>query len=171
MPRILRINTRTKEFKFEELGDYAGLGGRALTSRVVNTEVPGDCHPLSAENKLVWAAGILAGSGAANSGRLSCGAKSPLTGGIKESNSGGQFAQVLPRLDLLAIVFEDKPEMDAPFSIVEIYADRVEFKDATPIVGMDNYPAHEELKKLYGDKAVTALAGPAGEQCLAASTI
>ena len=171
MPRILRINTRTKEFKFEELGDLAGLGGRALTSRVVNTEVPGDCHPLSAENKLVWAAGILAGSGAANSGRLSCGAKSPLTGGIKESNSGGQFAQVLPRLDIQAIIFEDKPEMDAPFSIVEIYADRVEFKDATPIVGMDNYPAHEELKKMYGAKAVTALAGPAGEQCLAASTI
>ncbi|TIH19987.1 aldehyde ferredoxin oxidoreductase [Marinifilum sp. JC120] len=171
MPRILRINTRTKEFNFEELGDYAGLGGRALTSKLVNSEVPGDCHALSAENKLVWAAGILAGSGAANSGRLSCGAKSPLTGGIKESNSGGQFAQVLPRLDILAIVFEDKPEMDAPFSIVEIYADRVEFKDATPIVGMDNYPAHEKLKETYGDKAVTALAGPAGEQCLAASTI
>ncbi|WP_027722445.1 aldehyde ferredoxin oxidoreductase family protein [Maridesulfovibrio zosterae] len=171
MPRILRINTRTKEFKFDELGDYAGLGGRALTSRLVNTEVPGDCHALSAENKLVWAAGILGGSGAANSGRLSCGAKSPLTGGIKESNTGGQFAQSLPALDLLAIVFEDKPDADADFSIVEIYADRVEFKDASPVVGLDNYPAHEELKKIYGAKAVTALTGPAGEQCLAASTI
>lgn len=77
MPKILRINTRTKEFKFEELGEYAGLGGRALTSRVVNKEVPGDCHPLSAANKLVFASGILSGTGAANSGRLSCGAKSP----------------------------------------------------------------------------------------------
>ncbi|WP_432736589.1 aldehyde ferredoxin oxidoreductase family protein [Maridesulfovibrio sp. FT414] len=171
MPRLLRINTRTKEFKFEELGQYAGLGGRALTSRLVNSEVPGDCHPLSASNKLVWAAGILAGSGAANSGRISCGSKSPLTGGIKESNSGGQFAQVMPSLDILAIIFEDKPEDGAGFSIVEIYADRVEFKDASPIVGMDNYPAHEELKKMYGEKVVTALAGPAGEQCLAASTI
>ncbi|HCU68105.1 MAG TPA: hypothetical protein DGF30_02515, partial [Desulfomicrobium sp.] len=46
--KILRINTRTKSFKFEELGDYAGLGGRALTSRVVNREVPADCHALSA---------------------------------------------------------------------------------------------------------------------------
>lgn len=171
MPRILRINTRTKDFKFEELGDYAGLGGRALTSRLINKEVSGDCHPLSASNKLVWAAGVLANSGAANSGRISCGAKSPLTKGIKESNSGGQFAQVLPRLDILAVVFEDKPEADSGFSIVEIYSDKVVFKDASSIVGKDNYEAHEELKKVYGDKAVTALAGPAGEQCLAASTI
>ncbi|WP_291327791.1 aldehyde ferredoxin oxidoreductase family protein [Desulfovibrio sp. UCD-KL4C] len=171
MPRILRINTRTKEFIFEELGEYAGLGGRALTSRLVNKEVPADCHPLSSSNKLVFAAGILANTGAANSGRLSCGAKSPLTGGIKESNTGGQFAQVLPRLDLLAIVFEDKPAQDALFSIIEIYADKVVFKDATAIVGKDNYPAHADLKKIYGEKVVTALAGPAGEQCLAASTI
>ena len=48
--KILRINTRTKSFKFEELGELAGLGGRALTSRVVNKEVPANCHPLSAEN-------------------------------------------------------------------------------------------------------------------------
>lgn len=171
MPKILRINTRTREFKFEEPGVYAGLGGRALTSRLVNSEVPGDCHPLSAANKLVWAAGLLANTGAANSGRLSCGAKSPLTKGIKESNSGGQFAQVMPRLDLLAIVFEDKPESDSDFSIVEIYSDKVVFKDASAIVGKDNYAAHEDLMEIYGAKAVTALAGPAGEKCLTASTI
>lgn len=75
--KILRINTRTKSFKFEELGDLAGLGGRALTSRVVNKEVPANCHPLSADNKLVFAAGVLAPTNAANSGRVSVGSKSP----------------------------------------------------------------------------------------------
>jgi aldehyde:ferredoxin oxidoreductase len=53
--KILRINTRTKSFKFEELGELAGLGGRALTSRIVNKEVPANCHPLSADNKLIFA--------------------------------------------------------------------------------------------------------------------
>ena len=48
MSKILRINTRTKEYRFEELGKYAGLGGRALTSRVVLNEVPATCHALSA---------------------------------------------------------------------------------------------------------------------------
>ena len=74
MSKILRINTRTREYRFEEPGKYAGLGGRALTSRVVAGEVPATCHPLSAANKLVIAGGVLAGTTAANSGRSSVGA-------------------------------------------------------------------------------------------------
>ncbi|MDY0226504.1 MAG: aldehyde ferredoxin oxidoreductase C-terminal domain-containing protein [Desulfomicrobium apsheronum] len=168
--KILRINTRTKSFKFEELGELAGLGGRALTSRVVNKEVPANCHPLSAENKLIFAAGVLAPTNAANSGRISVGAKSPLTGGIKESNSGGQFAHTLPKLDLLAVILEDKPEAGSPMQEIFISADKVVFKDSA-VTGMRNYAAQEKLLAAYGDKAVTALIGPAGEQCLCASTI
>jgi len=168
--KVLRINTRTKTFKFEELGALAGLGGRALTSRVVNKEVPADCHPLSAENKLIFAAGVLAPTNAANSGRVSVGSKSPLTGGIKESNSGGQFAHTLPKLGLMAIILEDKPEATAPMQEIFISADKVVFKDSA-VAGMRTYAAQEKLLAAYGDKAVTAMVGPAGEQCLAAATI
>ena len=168
--KILRINTRTKSYTFEDLGELAGLGGRALTSRIVNREVPADCHPLSAANKLIFAGGILAPTNAANSGRVSVGAKSPLTGGIKESNSGGQFAHTLPKLGLLAIVLEDKPEDGAPMQEIFVSADKVEFKDS-PVAGMRTYAAQEKLLAAYGDKAVTAMVGPAGEQCLAAATI
>jgi aldehyde:ferredoxin oxidoreductase len=168
--KILRINTRTKSFKFEDLGDLAGLGGRALTSRVVNKEVPADCHALSAANKLVFAGGVLAPTNAANSGRVSVGAKSPLTGGIKESNSGGQFAHTLPKLGLQAIILEDKPEAGSPMQEIFISADTVVFKDSA-IAGMRTYAAQEKLLAAYGDKAVTCMVGPAGEQCLAASTI
>jgi aldehyde:ferredoxin oxidoreductase len=168
--KILRINTRTKSFSFEDLGDLAGLGGRALTSRIVNKEVPADCHPLSAANKLIFAGGILAPTNAANSGRVSVGAKSPLTGGIKESNSGGQFAHALPKLGLLAIVLEDKPEAGSPMQEIFVSADKVEFKDSA-VAGMRTYAAQEKLLAAYGDKAVTAMVGPAGEQSLAAATI
>jgi aldehyde:ferredoxin oxidoreductase len=168
--KILRINTRTKAFTFEELGDYAGLGGRALTSRIVNREVPADCHALSADNKLIFAGGVLAPTNAANSGRVSVGAKSPLTGGIKESNSGGQFAHTLPKLGLQAIILEDKPEAGSPMQEIFVSADKVVFKDAA-VAGMRTYAAQEKLLAAYGDKAVTALVGPAGEQCLAAATI
>jgi len=171
MPRILRINTRTKEYRFEEQGEYAGLGGRALTSRLVNKEVPANCHPLSGENKLVFAGGVLAGSSAANSGRASVGAKSPLTGGIKESNSGGLFAHKLPKLDIHAIVLEDKPEADAPLQTLFISKDKVEFRDAADIAGMNTYPAHDKLLEEYGDKLVAAMIGPSGEYCGKASTI
>jgi aldehyde:ferredoxin oxidoreductase len=171
MAKILRINTRTREYRFEDLGPYAGLGGRALTSRVVLNEVPATCHALSAANKLVIAGGILAGSTAANSGRSSVGAKSPLTGGIKESNVGGQFAHKLPRLGLLAIILEDKPEAGAPFCTIVVKKDSVEFQDAADLVGKDNYAAHELVKAKFGEKVVTAMVGPAGEQCLMAATI
>jgi aldehyde:ferredoxin oxidoreductase len=151
--RILRINTRTQEYAFEELGEYAGLGGRALTSRVVNKEVPADCHALSAENKLVFASGVLACTNAANSGRVSVGSKSPLTGGIKESNSGGQFANQMGKMDLQAIILEDKPEDDSDFTNIFISKDEVKFTSAKEIVGMQNYPAQEKLQEEFGQKS------------------
>jgi len=93
MDKILRINVGAMEgpvYKVEPLGKYQGMGGRGMTSMVVNEEVPADCHALGPENKLVFAPGLLAGSAASTSGRLSVGCKSPLTGGIKEAN-GGDF--------------------------------------------------------------------------------
>ena len=171
MARILRINTKTKEYVFQDMGAYVNLGGRALTSRVINKEVPADCHPLSAENKLVFATGLLGGSSAGNSGRLSVGCKSPLTNGIKESNSGGLFAHKLPKMGLAAIIFEDKPEDDAPFSTVFITENKVEFRDASDIVGMDNYPAHDKLLEEYGDKLIAGMIGPAGETMRKTATI
>ena len=55
--------------------DWAGMGGRGLTSTIVAAEVPPTCHPLGPNNKLVFAPGLLSGTVAANSGRLSAGEK------------------------------------------------------------------------------------------------
>ena len=91
MAKILRVNMDSLTIAEEAVNEkYAGLGGRALTSAIVNAEVPPLCHALSSENRLVFAPGILSGTTAPCSGRLSVGAKSPLTGGIKEANAGGQ---------------------------------------------------------------------------------
>jgi aldehyde:ferredoxin oxidoreductase len=107
MDKILRINMGADggpEVKVDSLGDYAGLGGRAMTSTIVAKEVPPTCHPIGEDNKLVIAPGMLSGSTAAMSGRISVGCKSPLTGGIKESNAGGQPCQMLARLGYAAIL-------------------------------------------------------------------
>ena len=79
MDKILRIDMSAPggpAVKTDSLGDYAGLGGRAMTSAVVAKEVPPTCHPLGKANKLVIAPGLLSGSAAAISGRLSVGCKS-----------------------------------------------------------------------------------------------
>ena len=88
MDKILRINMGAEggpKVNEESLGDYAGSGGRALTSGIISKEVPPLCHPLGADNKLVIAPGMLSGTAAAMSGRISVGCKSPLTGGIKDA--------------------------------------------------------------------------------------
>ncbi|PIP35918.1 MAG: aldehyde ferredoxin oxidoreductase, partial [Desulfobacterales bacterium CG23_combo_of_CG06-09_8_20_14_all_52_9] len=88
MDKILRIDVGTEggpKIKVTDLGAYAGLGGRAMTSAIVSKEVPPLCHPLGADNKFVIAPGLLSGTAAAMSGRISVGCKSPLTGGIKEA--------------------------------------------------------------------------------------
>ena len=115
MVKILRIDMGAKggpKTSEAPLGDYAGLGGRAMTSAVVSKEVPPLCHALGAENKLVIAPGMLTGSAAVISGRLSVGCKSPLTGTIKEANSGGQGGIALARHGYAAVILEGKPATD-----------------------------------------------------------
>ena len=171
MSKILRINTGNLTFTYEDVpAELAGLGGRALTSKMVLNEVPATCHPLGAANKLVMAPGILSGSPAANSGRLSVGAKSPLTGGIKESNSGGFVSQKLARMGIAALVLEGKPDGDA-YSMIVIKKDSVEFLPADQYVGLGNYEMMEKMWATYGNKTGVMSIGPAGEQRLKAASI
>ncbi|MCP4119760.1 MAG: aldehyde ferredoxin oxidoreductase, partial [Desulfobacteraceae bacterium] len=171
MSKILRINTNSKTYKFEEVPEeLAALGGRALTSKMVLNEVPATCHPLGKNNKIVFAPGLLSGSPAANSGRLSAGTKSPLTGGIKESNAGGLVSQKLAKLEIKAVVLEDKPEGD-DFSMVVIKKDSVEFLPADEYVGNGNYDTMEKLWDRFGKKTGVMSIGQAGEQRLKAASI
>jgi len=163
MPRILRVNTKSRQFTFEDMGPYAGLGGRALTSRIVSREVPATCNPLGGNNKLVIAGGIITGRPAGSSGRLSVGAKSPLTGGIKESNAGGTFAQRLARLDIQGLVLEDQPAYGATPITLVIGKKDVAFEDAADLQYLGTYETVKRLMAKHGDKASVLCIGPAGE--------
>jgi aldehyde:ferredoxin oxidoreductase len=173
MDKILRIDVGEKggpKFKETPLGDYAGLGGRGLTSAIVSREVPPLCHPLGAENKLVIAPGLLSGTGAAMSSRISVGCKSPLTGGIKEANSGGQPSQVLARLGYAAIVLEGKPLDDTLYKIF-INKDGVTIKPDNSLRMLTNYELIDKMKKEYGDKISCISIGPAGEMKMSIATV
>ena len=78
MDKILRINMGAEggpQVGEDSPGEYAGMGGRALTSAIVAKEVPPQCHALGENNKLVIAPGLLSGTTAAMSGRISVGCK------------------------------------------------------------------------------------------------
>lgn len=173
MDKIVRIDMGAKggpKITTEPVGEYAGLGGRATTSLMVSKEVHPLCHPLGAENKLVIAPGMLSGTTGAMTGRLSVGCKSPLTGTIKESNAGGQAAQVLARIGYAAIVLEGKPEGDDLYKI-HVSKDGVKVIVDNSLKLLDNYPLIEKLRAEYGDKVAYMSIGSAGERQLYIASI
>lgn len=172
MSRILRLNMSDQSFRWQEVpAAYAGLGGRGLTSRLIREEVPPTCHPLSAANKLVAAPGLLTGTTAANSGRISVGGKSPLTGTIKESNSGGVVSQKLARLGIKAVVVEGRPADGEEFFLVMISQDGVDFYPADEYTGLGNYRTMARLRKRFGRSVGVMSIGQAGEKRLTAASI
>jgi len=173
MDKILRINMGAvggPKASDEGLGNYAGFGGRGLTSSIVSNEVPPLCHPLGEDNKLVIAPGLLSGSAAVQSGRISVGCKSPLTGGIKEANSGGQPSQVLGKIGYAAIVLEGKPSDDTLYKIF-INKDGVTITPDNGLKMLGNYDLVDKMKEEYGDKISCISIGPAGEMKLSAASI
>lgn len=173
MFKFIRVNMTNKEVTTSQVPEkYVGIGGRGLTSFFVNDEVKPTCHPLGKNNKLIFAPGLLSGTAAPNSGRLSVGSKSPLTGGIKESNTGGTFAQDMAKLQIKALVIEGMPEGDE-YYIIKVTKDGVTIEEAPEEIlgGCGNYEAIQILNKKYGDKVGIALLGPAGEHRFLTSTI
>lgn len=171
MPKIIRVNMSDLSVKYEEVPEsFAGLGGRGLTSAVILSEVEPSCNPIGLHNKLVFAPGLLGGTNCANSGRISVGGKSPLTGGIKEANSGGQAGGYLSRLDISAIIIEGIKEDGKLFKLF-IGKDKAELSPADNLKGLGNYDTVDKLKNEFGDKVGYISIGQAGEYKLAGASI
>jgi aldehyde:ferredoxin oxidoreductase len=171
MDKILRVNMTDLSTKIETVpAAWAGLGGRGLTSTIVAAEVPPTCHALGPNNKLVFAPGLLTGTPAANSGRLSAGAKSPLTGTIKESNAGGTAAQMLARLGVKALIIEGIPSADTWYSL-HVNMDGVSVQEETELIGRGNFAVIESLEARLGKKTGILTIGPVGELRMTAANI
>jgi len=169
MKKLLRIDLSNKQYRYEDVPPlYANLGGRGLTSKVVSEEVPPTADALGMENKLVFAPGILAATPAPNNSRLSVGGKSPLTGTIKEANSGGAAAQKLARLGIQGIVVEGA---SSALTMVKVTKDGVSFIPAEGFKGMGNYDLIDKLKAEHGDSISIISIGPGGEKLLKAATV
>ena len=170
--KFIRVNMNEKIITIEDVPqDYVGLGGRGLTSIMINAEVPPKCDPLGPENKLIFAPGLLSGKPLANTSRLSIGAKSPLTGTIKESNVGGTVAAALGRLGITAVVIEGQaPEGELSFLRIDKEGN-ASLIPAQEYKGMRTYKLVEKILEDYGEKTSVLCIGPAGEYRLTAASI
>jgi len=163
MSKILRVNMTDRTAVYEDIPEkYKLLGGRGLTSNIVSDEVDPTCHPLGPNNKLVFAPGIVTGTSAATSGRVSVGGKSPLTGGIKEANAGSAWPQLVARLGIKAIVVEGSPK-EFDWWGLHITQDGARFFPADDYVGKSLREVFPGLFERFGAKAGIAAIGVAGE--------
>ena len=150
---------------------YLGLGGRGLTSIMINAEVPPTCDPLGPDNKLIIAPGALSGTSLVNTSRVSIGAKSPLTGTIKESNAGGTIGAALGKLGITAIVIDGQVP-DAELYILKIDGQgEASLLPASDYKGMRTYALTEKLLETHGEKNSILLIGPAGEHQVTSASI
>ncbi|WP_026852621.1 aldehyde ferredoxin oxidoreductase family protein [Geothrix fermentans] len=171
MDKLIRVDLTHLTVRTEAVPEaWLGLGGRALTSAIVAAEVPPTCHPLGPNNKLVFAPGLLSGTSASNSGRLSAGAKSPLTGGIKESNVGGTAAQMFAKLGIKALIIEGIPEKDTWYGL-HISREGVAIREDGTLQGLGNFAVLEALQARQARKLGVICIGPSGEYKLSGANI
>jgi len=163
---VLRINVREKTGTKEEVPEmWKHLGGRGLIARILLDEVPATCDPLGPYNKLIFAPGLLVGHRISSFDRISIGAKSPLTKGVKESNAGGTTGYQIIQLRIKSLIIEDQP-LDSRFSILYLSKDIIRFDSYDEIQGKGIYESAKILTQLYGKKVAIALIGPGGEMQL-----
>jgi aldehyde:ferredoxin oxidoreductase len=113
---------------------------------------------------------LLAGAGVTTAGRLSIGGKSPLTGGIKEANTGGSAGDILGRMGIKGVVIEGQPK-NKEFFILHISRDDAELLAAADLRGMGTYAASEKLIDQFGEDSTVISIGQAGEFLLTGAGI
>lgn len=162
--QVLRVNLSSKEIKKEQLNlDLAKkfIGGRGLATKMFIDEVDANVDPLSEENKLFIFTGPLSGTISPTGGRYMSITKSPLTGTIASSNSGGKWGAELKFAGYDGIILEGKS--DRPVYLL-INDDQIELKDANDLWGKLVTEATEMLNHIEGKDHKVLLIGPAGEK-------
>ncbi len=170
--KIYSIDLTAKKVKTIYLDDeiYQNyLGGRGLGVKLFTDRVKPETDALSPENVLVLTTGPVTGTSVSTSGRMSLVTKSPLTGTIFYSNTGGVFGFNMKKCGIDGIIIEGKS--DKPCYLLLDGDKEIEIKDAAGLWGLDTEDTHNKLLELEGAKAKTLEIGPAGENQVLISAI
>jgi len=162
--KILRADLSSGKVSTEPLDprvarDY--IGGRGFGIYYLRKEVDPGCDPLGEKNKLIMATGPLTGTVAPTGARYVVTTKSPLTGAITCSNSGGHFPAEVKKSGHDAIIIEGKAR-DPVY--LWIHGERAEIRPASHLWGKTTHDADDVLRQETDAKAKTAVIGPAGER-------
>lgn len=169
--RLLRVDMNQRQVCWDAIpAAYERLGGRALIARILLDEIPATCQPLGAENKLIFAPGLLGGANITAAGRLSVGGKSPLTNGVKEANAGGTAGECLGKLGIKAVIIEGQAS-EGEWFILHIQSDKAILLPADDLHGKGTYATSAQLQQHFGKDATIISIGPAGEYQLRGAAV
>ena len=165
---VIRVQMTSGKIEAEPFPADRIVGGRGMIDYLMTKYSSPTTHPLSEHSYFIVAPGLLAGTNAPNSGRLSVGGKSPLTGTIKEANVGGTAGHKLGRLGIKAIMITGKA---SGLRILKIDDVGATLENGSYLEGLSNYQSCEQLRKRYGERIGIIITGPAGEMRLSNSTV
>ena len=165
---VLKVSMSELKIEREKFPKDLILGGRGAIDYLLTNNGDPRVHPLSKNSLFLVASGLLAGTNAPNSGRLSIGGKSPLTGTIKEANVGGTSSHKMGKLGIRAIMVSGKSEA---LKLLKIDNNGATIEDGSKLKGVGNYRACEILREEYGKDIGIIVTGPAGEMGLSNSSV
>jgi len=170
--KIISVNLSNKKHKIIEIEDdmYLNyLGGRGLGVKLFTDRVNPKVDPLSSDNTMVFTIGPITGSPVSTSGRMSLVTKSPLTGTIFYSNTGGMFGFNFKRCGIDGLIIEGASEN--PVYILIDGDKGVEIKDASSLWGLNTEETYDKLVDIEGKNSHSLMIGPAGENLVRMSSI
>jgi aldehyde:ferredoxin oxidoreductase len=162
--QVLRVNLTERRCTKEPLDPARArtyIGGRGLGTRMLCDEVSPAADPLSAGNKLILATGPLTGTNAPTGGRYMVITKSPLTGAVACSNSGGYFGPELKFCGYDLLVVEGRASEPV---YLWLDRDRVEIRPAERVWGKTTHETEDRLREETHAEAKICSIGPAGER-------
>lgn len=162
--KILRINLTTGSIETETIQeDFYRLypGGKALAGYILLNELPPHTEPLSAENVLVIANGLMTGAPVSTATRYVVSARSPLTNGYGESEAAGFWGPELKKAGYEAIVIKGRAKQPV---YIWINDGQVEIRPANHLWGRTTLEVQQTIRSELGDEKIRVLqTGIAGE--------
>ena len=163
--KILHVDLSEGLLTVEEPGEAfyrKYMGGSALAMYYLLKELPPGADPLGPENVLVMALSVLTGTAISGQSRMTAAAKSPLTGGIGDSQGGGFFPAEMKFAGFDAVVFKGKSEKPV---YLWIHDGKYELRDASHLWGKITGEAESAIREELGDEKIEVWQiGPAGEK-------
>ncbi len=169
--RLLRVDLTRQTWAVESIPDAeprAYLGGRGFTAKRCYDEIPPGTDPIGPANKLIFAIGPLTGTRMPSSGRYAVGCRSPHTGAIIRSISGGGWGAQLKAAGYDMLILEGIAPDWVYLSVTE---QGVGFHDARHLLGLLAEDTEAAIARELGAKVKSVVIGPSGEKLVSFACI